>query len=72
MAVPDDSRPRVRLSLNEQLTWLQFVERETHRHPRQLLNFWTARGEIRDPVLDVAFLALWKTPTHDERQQDHG
>lgn len=72
MAAPDDGRPQVWLSANEQLAWLRFVERETHHRPRQLLNFWTARGEILDPVLDVAFLALWKIPAHDERQQDHG
>jgi len=72
-SIPNDDRPVVRLSLVEQISWLRFVQKETHRHPGRLLNYWIRRrGPIQEPVLDATFRSLWKMPTENERQQDHG
>lgn len=67
MNAPDD-RPVVRLSLPEKIDFLEIASQESNLHARRLLNFWSIRGPIKNPVLDAAFRALWKTPINDERQ----
>ncbi len=69
----DDDRPRVVLSLAEQVAWIQLVNNSSYRNPRQLLDYWMKySGPIRDPLLDAAFRSLWRSTVTNERQQDHG
>lgn len=60
-----DHRPRVRLSISEQVAFIRILAFETHRGPRQLVDHWAQPGDTHTDqhrALDATLRLMWRTP----------
>lgn len=61
-----DERPRVHLTISEQVAFIRIVAMETDRHARRLIDHWAQPGDVhpgQDRALDGTLRMMWRTPT---------
>lgn len=63
---PDDQPPDTRLTVREQLEFMQVINHETNTPARRLLDYWAQPDDLgphAQRLLTETFKLLWRTPT---------